>query len=276
LTSEIIEYYTKSFSEDNRLKANTEGIVEWIRTIDILKRFLPPVPASILDVGGGTGVYSRWLLEQGYKVDLVELVPLHVELAKQKMSSVSGVSNWSAVTGDARNLDFPDDTMDALLLMGPLYHFQKQEDRLEALSEAFRVLKPGGLLFCTIISKFASFLDGLDSGFIHDSNFRAIIKGDLETSCHNNPTNKKEYFTTTYFQHPDQLKQEMQQTGLIDIRLIGVEGILWSYRDINKLQQDPDAWQASLDFMRMIENDYSIIGMSPHIMGIGRKQRLAN
>lgn len=272
MTTDITRYYSTIFSEDDRLYTKCGGTVEWIRSIDILHRFLPPIPSMILDIGGGTGVYSYWLLEQGYKVNLVELVPLHVTLAQQKFAENFDSSKWSATVGDARDLDFPDSSVDAVLLMGPLYHIQKSSKRLKAISEALRVLKPGGLIFCAIISKFASFLDGLDSGFIYDSDFRKIVSGDLENSCHNNLTDKKEYFTTSYFQHPDELSNEMKVTGFIDIRLIGVEGILWACRDLNKLRKDTNAWQASLDFMRGIESDRSIIGTSPHIMGIGRKK----
>lgn len=57
MTSKIIEYYSKSFYEDMRLQVDSGGIIEWIRTIDILERFLPPAPATILDIGGGTVVF---------------------------------------------------------------------------------------------------------------------------------------------------------------------------------------------------------------------------
>ncbi len=271
MTSDIVEYYSDSFSEDARLKLDAGGTIEWIRTIDILKRFLPPVPSTILDVGGGTGVYAWWLLEQGYKVNLIELVPRHVEIAKKRLAVAADPMKWSAVVGDARNLDFQDSATDIVLLMGPLYHFQESEERLNILREAIRVLKPGGYLFCTIISKFTSFLDGLDSGFIHDPDFRDIIKGDLKNSCHNNHTDKLEYFTTAYFQHPDELKSELLSIGFTDLQLVGIEGVLWASKDLKVLKQDSEAWLTSLDLMRSIESDNSIIGLSPHVMGIGKK-----
>ena len=46
--------------------------------------------------------------------------------------------------GDARALPFADASADALLLLGPLYHLQERADRLRALREAARVLRPGG------------------------------------------------------------------------------------------------------------------------------------
>lgn len=66
----------------------------------------------------------------------------------------------SAQIGDARELPWADETIDVVLLLGPLYHLTKIEDRLAALSEAGRVLRPGGLLATAAISRFASTYDG--------------------------------------------------------------------------------------------------------------------
>ncbi|NNU78136.1 class I SAM-dependent methyltransferase [Clostridium estertheticum] len=57
---------------------------------------------------------------------------------------------------DARKINRADDSADIVLLMGPLYHLQNRDDRLQVLNEAKRVLKKGGLLFSVGISKFSS------------------------------------------------------------------------------------------------------------------------
>ncbi|MGH9209081.1 MAG: class I SAM-dependent methyltransferase [Acidimicrobiales bacterium] len=88
----------------------------------------------MLDIGGGTGVYARWLLDQGYDVTLIDPVELHITQATQ-----TGVP---ATVGDARHLDHPDESIDVALLLGPLYHLTEPEDRLAALAEARRVLRP--------------------------------------------------------------------------------------------------------------------------------------
>lgn len=271
MSSEIIEYYSDSFFEDERLRSDIWGSIEWIRTIDIFERYLPPSPASVHDIGGGTGAYSGWLLEKGYSVTFIDLVPKHVEMATKRMRGIAKPEKFSSMIGDACNLNVADNSTDTVLLMGPLYHLQEKSKRQRALKEAFRILKPGGYLFCAIISKFASFLDGLDSGYIHDPDFRTIIKGDLKSSCHNNHTDKQEYFTTAYFQHPDELNDEMLTTGFTELKMIGIEGMLWASMNLDALRKDAKAWKTAIDFMRMIESDRSIIGASPHIMGIGIK-----
>src|SRR5688500_19320778 len=58
-----------------------ESTLEWVRTQELLQRFLPAPPATVLDVGGGPGVYAAWLAQQGYAVRLVDPIPLHVQQA---------------------------------------------------------------------------------------------------------------------------------------------------------------------------------------------------
>src|SRR5688500_4350385 len=93
---EIRAYYDQG-QEDARLKHGT-GLLELLRTQDVIRRVLPPAPADVLDAGGGTGVHARWLAQDGYRVHVIDPVPLHVEQA----SSVRGVT---ASLGDARTLD---------------------------------------------------------------------------------------------------------------------------------------------------------------------------
>lgn len=268
---EIIDHYSRLDPEGERL-AQDIGLSEWIRTIDIFERYLPTAPASLVDVGGATGVYACWLLERGYDVHLVDPVPQHVEQARETMARVAGSRRWSARIGDGRDLEFEADSADSILLLGPLYHLQRKEDRLQVLREAGRVLRPGGTVVCAAISRFASLIDGLNRGYIHDSQFREIVMRDLKSGCHHNLTGKPEYFTTAYFQHPAELNEEIEAAGFVEIQMLAVEGILWATQDLDALRKDEQAWRAVLDHMRTIEEDPSIIGASPHLLGIARKR----
>src|SRR5437879_503414 len=57
------------------------GTLEMVRTQELARRYLPPAPAVIYDVGGGPGAYALWLAKLGYTVHLLDALPLHVELA---------------------------------------------------------------------------------------------------------------------------------------------------------------------------------------------------
>src|SRR5579872_5461571 len=142
LTREIEAHYLQGI-ERERLSAN-EGELERLRTQSILTRFLPPPPAAVLDVGGGTGVYAFTLAAMGYQVHLIDPVELHLEEARSH-SHKSGVGLASISPGDACKLDFASGVADSVLLLGPLYHLVEHTDRLAALREAHRVLKPGGV-----------------------------------------------------------------------------------------------------------------------------------
>ena len=101
--------------------------------------------------------------------------------------------------GDARHLDVPSRSADVVLLLGPLYHLVEHSDRLAVLREVHRILTPRGVLFAAAISRFASLIDGLASGFFRDAEFRKIVAEDIASGQHRNPTNHPAYFTTATF-----------------------------------------------------------------------------
>jgi ubiquinone/menaquinone biosynthesis C-methylase UbiE len=170
-----IRAHYSSGSERDRLTAGT-GRLEFLRTQELLARVLPPPPAVVLDVAGAAGVHAEPLAAQGYEVHLIDPVPLHVEQAR----SVPGLAG--VARGDARVLDRSDASVDAVLLLGPLYHLTERADRVRALAEGRRVLRPGGVLAAAAISRYASAVDGLFRGHLREPGFEAIVERDLPTA----------------------------------------------------------------------------------------------
>src|SRR5215211_9253937 len=125
--------------EGQRLFRFAHNRLELLRTRELLLRQLPLPPAVVLDVGGGPGVHAAWLAGRGYRVHLVDVVPEHVRAAAEH-------GLVTAEVGDARRLTQADGSVDAVLLLGPLYHLVARAERLSALAEARRVLRPGGVL----------------------------------------------------------------------------------------------------------------------------------
>ena len=193
------------------------GTVEFLRTMEIIGRFLPPPPARILDVGGGPGRYALDLQAAGYVVELVDVLQAHVAQARS-----AGVK--LATVGDARELKFVDAAMDSVLLLGPLYHLTERRDRVRAWSEAARVVLPNGVVIGAAISRFASLIDGLNLGLLAEPGFAAIVDEDLPTGQHRNPEHREKWFTTAYFHHPDELSPEMAEGGLEPELVAAVEG----------------------------------------------------
>ena len=143
MRSRLDDFYA-GYDEAGRLARNR---LELLRTQELLRARLPPAPARILDVGGGTGAHAEWLQRDGYAVTLIELVPAHVEAARAR--------GLTARHGDARALAELDASAEATLLLGPLYHLPDAADRARALTEAVRVTRPGGLVFAAAIARTA-------------------------------------------------------------------------------------------------------------------------
>ncbi len=190
LPSEIRKHYD-IVQERSRLFKHA-GQLEFYRTKELISRYLPRKPITVLDIGGGPGAYACWLAKLGHTVHLVDPVPLHLEQAWGASNSQPDRPLASVTLGDARNLRFGDRSSDVVLLLGPLYHLVRKRDRMRSLSEAFRTSKRGGLLFAAAISRFASALDGLFRDFAEDPAFFEIVRRDLKGGQHRNPTDHPE------------------------------------------------------------------------------------
>jgi SAM-dependent methyltransferase len=245
--------------------------LEEARSRELILRHLPHGPLRILDVGGASGRYALWLAELGHEVHLVDPVPLHVKQALRASASAARPLA-SALVGEARRLECEASVMDAVLLLGPLYHLAEREDRLAALREARRVLKPGGFVFAAAISRFASLLDWLTGGpRMADAEFRAIAFADAAHGQHRNDTGRPEIFTTAYFHRPEELRQEASEAGLSVLDLAAVEGPGAYLRDFPAAWADPSLREALLEAVRIVEREPTLIGASPHLLLIGRR-----
>ncbi len=265
---EISAYYNQG-REQNRLISGT-GSLEQVRTQDILSRFLPKT-GVVIDIGGGAGVYALWLARLGYQVHLVDLMPLHIEQAQRASDEQPDFLLTSVRLGDARQLDFEDNTADAALLFGPLYHLTERADRVQALREAYRILKPGGQVLVATISRFASFMDGFKSKFILDDQFAEIVKETLVSGQHRNPTRFPGYFTTAYFHTPEEVPAEIEDAGFTWKTSLAVESVAWMDTDFDSKWNDPVLRERILGLLRMIETQETFIGASSHIITIGTK-----
>lgn len=261
-------HYNRGVERD-RLLAGSSNL-EFERTKRIILQYLRKRPSTILDVGGGPGRYSFWLAEMGHSSHLIDVLPLHIRQAgrfqrdaKHPLASIA--------LGDARNLRFEKASVDAVLLFGPMYHLVRKIERLKALSEARRVLKPNGLLFVAAISKFASVLDGSARGFIQDPGFIKIIQNDLKTGQHRNPTNHPGYFATAFFHHPRELEDEVKQAKFRSVRLYAVTGFAWLLPNFGKIWNDAKPKRVLMQLLDRTEQEPSLLGVSDHLLAVARK-----
>ncbi len=266
LDPEIACYYEHRYDEGARLGAGP-GAIELLRTQQIISRHLGDRPLRIADIGGGPGVYARWLAELGHDVVLVDPIERHVEAAR----SIDSPGSIEAMLGDARDLTLTDEDFDVVLLLGPLYHLQDPADRKRALSEALRVLRPDGRLFAAAISRFASLHDGLSRGALFQPDFAGMVDADLETGRHLNPGGEAQAFTTAYFHRPEELGEEMGDAGLIDIDVVGLEGLAAWLPALGDPLSSEENVATLLAALARVESEPSLLGVSPHLLGHGVK-----
>ncbi len=153
----LIDFYN-TYEEDSRLTSK-HGSVEFLTTMRYIEKYLKP-NARILEIGAGTGRYSHALARRGYTVDAVELVEHNIDIFRKNTLSTEKVS---IVQENALHLSaFANQQYDLTLLLGPLYHLYSMEDKRQAIAEALRVTKTGGILFAAYVIS-----DGclLDEGF---------------------------------------------------------------------------------------------------------------
>ena len=112
-----------------------------------LLRLVPEI--TIADLGAGEGTLSQLLAERARKVFCIDssrsMVRLGTSLAKKK-----SLSNLEYIEGDIEKVPLPAKKVDLALMSQSLHHAIHPE---KALSEAFRILKPGGQLVVLDLKK---------------------------------------------------------------------------------------------------------------------------
>jgi len=261
---EIEEFYQDNYNEDDRMNRNP---IEFLRCKEIISRYLSDAKLTIGDIGGATGVFSYWLAELGHSVHLLDYVAAHIEQAKQN-GAKHGLSLASYTCGDARQLPYNNAQFDLLLEMGPLYHLQEKDDRLQCLAEAHRTLRSGGVMICDTISRHANMFTGFFRDVITDPLFEGILDENLATGL--NSPGDTPYFTTAYFHTPDEIITELEQAGFADITFIPVEGFTCML-DPQELVKDAHKTELALKYLRKTENIRELWGLSNHCIAIGHK-----
>ena len=274
--NEIYNFYNNG-AEIGRLERGL-GIVEFHRTKEILSRYIDKGEV-VYDIGGGIGMYAAWLAKKGNEVHLIELAENAVEYAKANMMQDC---RFVAETGNALQVNRPDESADVVLLMGPLYHLRDREERLLALREAFRLLKKGGLLVVAGISKFSSMTWALSVygekknenlvEFLDDPVFFNMIKSEMTIGDHIRPKEYPKFIAEAYFTTSEEMKSEIAEVGFVVDKTIAVEGCIWFTPHLQEKWTDEASRERLLDIVRMTETEPEMMGMSPHFLVVARKK----
>ena len=263
----IIDYY-QQFDEWGRLEREPiEYEVNW----HYIKKYLPS-NGHILDNGAGPGKYSMALAKEGFQVTLSDLTPKLVEVAKEKAIELHVAQQFNDfLVADARNLgQLADEQFDAALMLGPMYHLQKEEDRILAVTELNRVTKKDGLVFVAFMPRSKHIFNSLMRPELWSPNDNIeTIQQFSQTGCFNHADEGR--FTGAYYFEIKDIAPFMESQGFETIQLIGsniattLNEAHWDYwRNRGEEQQVLDV---------IIKNavDPYLLGMSSHLLYIGKK-----
>lgn len=259
------EHYAQGF-EDTRLSTGG-GLLEFERTKELVLRHLPPLPATVADIGGGPGAYSLWLTSLGYAVEHRDVVELHVE---QLRSRIPPSSRISTAVGDARHLDLADASVEAALCLGPLYHLADYQDRIQSLTELCRVVRPGGFAFVAAISRWSPRLHGILKAKIYEPSPHALGELDAVERTGVLPPLFPGSFAG-YVHEPRQLHEEVEAGGFEVLTVVGVEGPASLLSDLDERMHDERDRDVLLASARALEGVPELLGATPHLLAIARR-----
>lgn len=259
-TLQALTQYYENYDEDNRL-CSRRGAVEFLTTLRYIEKYLRP-GMKILEIGAATGRYSHYFAQRGYAVDAVELVGHNIRIFRK---NTKAGENVTITQGNAKDLTgFADNTYDITLLLGPMYHLFTEEEKLQALSEAIRVTKNGGIIFTAYCMGDASvLLYGFVRGEIHN----IIEKCMLDPMTFKTFSKPWDLFELHRKEDIDALRSQFAVTQLHFLATDGYANHMRKTLD----EMDDDTFELFLRYHFATCERQDMIGYSNHTLDIFRK-----
>lgn len=242
-------------------------VLEFAVVRHYLRRYLPPAPARVLDVGAGPGRYAIWLATQGYTVSVIDLSSHNIKWVGEQAQQ-AGVA-IDARVGDACDLGaFATGSFDAALLLGPLYHLPEHDDRRKAVGELRRVLRPGGIALTMMLTRAAAIYEGLNrwpEGILNREGVAQLLRTGTGFNFERDPHD----FEGVYFASVGEVLPLHESCGFSTLALAGCEAMLGGRRET--LEQLPEPVRAGwIDLALEVCEDPHLLGAAERLLYIGR------
>lgn len=251
-----------SVEEDwTRLYRDRYGRVQFAVQAHHIKRLIKP-GKKVIDIGGGTGRYSIELLKHGCKVALTDLSEAFLKKAETEIwqlgleGGLLGITQQNAVKLDA----FKNAQFDHALVLAPLFFMDAQAERLSALREAARVVKPGGFIFLTLPSSLRCVAEMF---YVPNLKFRLVALG-------NHSKNLAQALGG--LNHPDTVCRLIADSGLELKETYGADSAAgMAFEKIDEMATSEENWGKMLDVLIKLSDNPAIAGLSSHTTYILRK-----
>lgn len=267
--NDVIAYYSR-FDEWGRLdREPLEFLINW----HYMKKYLPK-SGDVLDNGAGPGKYAMELAKEGYHVTLADITPRFVEMAKEKADELGLTHKFNGfhVLNATTLKGIASDRYDASLMLGPLYHLQKEDEREAAVNELWRVTKKNGIVFVAFQSRMRMLLTSLlypQAWKPHDN--MASIHSFMDGGIFNH--HDKGRFTGAYYYNVEEIKPFMEKSGFETVDLIGSSSIGALVNNEQKQYwKERGEHRELIDLLVKTAEDPSVLGVSSHLLYIGRKK----
>lgn len=261
-----VESHYDSSPEREWDRLGKKNPIEFAITMLALSEYLPKPPAGILDIGGGPGRYAIALTQRGYSVTLLDLSRGNLEFARARANEAD-MQLDDYIHGNALDLSqFADESFDAVLLLGPLYHLLEVEERERAINEARRVLKTGGCIFAAFITRAAHirFIAKELPWLILTEQEQFVMATGVYKPAPDGG------FIDAYFAHHREIKPLMERCALQTLDLVSCEGVI-SMIDEKVNALSGEAWEAWVHLNYTWAKDPAVHGLAEHLLYVGRK-----
>jgi ubiquinone/menaquinone biosynthesis C-methylase UbiE len=251
--TERIERYYENYDEDGRLFRDKAHLPEYLTTIRCFDRLFKP-GSRILDACAGTGRYSFYLADKGHTVTACDLVEHHVNIMRAKSDADKLAEIVVCNVLDLSRFD--ENSFDAVLCMGAMYHLPTDGEKIRAIRECTRVCKPGGFVVLSYLNYFAVVAAEVSKGLGDLDECLAAFEDDSDCL----------WKATT----PTKMERYIRDAGLEMLHNIGADGISFILADKVNAATDEvfDKW---MEYIYKHCEEPSIVGYSMHGLLIGRK-----
>ena len=258
---ELLATFYSNYDEEGRLLTR-HGAVEYLTTMRYIERYLQP-GMRILEIGAATGRYSHTLARLGYQVDAVELVQHNIDIFN---SLTQQGEHITIRQGNAKDLSFlTDDTYDLVLLLGPMYHLFTEEEKIQALSEALRVTKTGGILMTAYCGNEATLIQYcFGRGMLMEEKYKKLVDP-VTFKASSDPAELFELYRR------EEIDALMSHFATERLHYVGTD-LATNYMRETIAQMDEELYQLYLQYHFSICERPDLVGASHHILDIHCKK----